>query len=464
MRFKSDVGSSPPPFKRVVMCTAHWAGILEEEKMFIKDKRTSLKSNLVIILLLLSSTFAFSYSFEDKYNCSILYRAIDNNINIRTEPNLTCKTLGQLFFNDRIYVDIERSTSEWFYCYIPKIDNIAYCSTKYFVIVPDFTEDLRKKYYDGDETVISDFKNKYIKPVVFDYIIENELSKFSEEKCLSIVKNIYESKNFKEGDSTILTSATRTNYYSVVQYLVSKEDILENINRKNNQYAPAIFWAIQNGNVKITELLLKNGADPNVRTVYGYTMKEHIDSYYVEGRISRNTANELIELLNKYNYKETDYLKRFISSPFLEIEKFPDRFFRESEIQKYKDIGYSIEIDEDNHIIKIRNERIEVTYCYSNSQREYYMVFLSIIPIEEDFMKNNIHVGISEKSIRSYFGEELFTFSKDVNNYVLSSHKKEDKGNKVFFQFSNNGLERITFVYYTWAKYINYNYESLQYY
>ena len=25
MRFKSDVGSSPPPFKRVVMLTRHWA-------------------------------------------------------------------------------------------------------------------------------------------------------------------------------------------------------------------------------------------------------------------------------------------------------------------------------------------------------------------------------------------------------------------------------------------------------
>ena len=91
------------------------------------------------------------------------------------------------------------------------------------------------------------------------------------------------------------------------------------------------------------------------------------------------------------------------------------------------------------------------------------MVFLSIIPIEEDFMKNNIHIGISEKSIRSFFDEELFTFSKDVNNYVLSSHKKEDKRDKVFFQFSKNGLERISFVYYAWADYINYNYDSLPY-
>lgn len=270
--------------------------------MFIKYKKTSLKYNLIIILFLLSNTFAFSYSFEDKYNCSTLYRAIDNNINIRTEPNLTCKTLGQLFFNDRIYVDKERSTSEWFYCYIPKIDNIAYCSTKYFVIVPDFTEDLRKKYYNGDETVISDFKNKYIKPVVFDYIIENELSKFSEEKCLSIVKNIYESKNFKEGDSTILTSATRTNYYSVVQYLVSKEDILENINRKNNLYAPALFWALQKDDFLITELLLQSGADPNFYTVYNTNAFESLDEFVEYGYMSEKDCADFKQLLLKYGY------------------------------------------------------------------------------------------------------------------------------------------------------------------
>ena len=34
MRFKSDVGSSPPPFKRVVMPTVHWAA--EKEKYGIK--------------------------------------------------------------------------------------------------------------------------------------------------------------------------------------------------------------------------------------------------------------------------------------------------------------------------------------------------------------------------------------------------------------------------------------------
>ena len=31
MRFKSDVGSSPPPFKCVVMTTGHWPAFLGRE-------------------------------------------------------------------------------------------------------------------------------------------------------------------------------------------------------------------------------------------------------------------------------------------------------------------------------------------------------------------------------------------------------------------------------------------------
>ena len=38
MRFKSDVGSSPPPFKRVVMATARWAAFFRKEKMEYKIK------------------------------------------------------------------------------------------------------------------------------------------------------------------------------------------------------------------------------------------------------------------------------------------------------------------------------------------------------------------------------------------------------------------------------------------
>jgi len=376
------------------MWIAHWA--TENKKMFKK-------------IFLLSFVMCFSISLFAQ-----VYKAIDNHINIRVEPNTNCPVLGQLFFNDEIFVINETANKDWFYCFVPKINNYAYCFSEYFI------KDVEK----------TELYNKYV---------------------------------YSNSDTTSLIDFTRKNDYLIVSYLLTKKECLKDINYPRSQYAPPIFWAIQNGNVKITELLLKNGADPNVRTAYWYTMMEYIDHFYIKGRISKNTANELKELLNKYNYKETDYLIRFVSSPFLEIEKFPNRFFRESEIQEYKDIGYSIEIDEDNHIITIRNERIEVIYCYSNSQREYYMVFLSIIPIEKDYMKNNIHIGISEKSIRSIFDEELFTFSKDVNYYVLSSHKKEDKRDKVFFQFSKNGLERITFVYYAWANYINYNYDSLPY-
>ncbi len=345
-----------------------------------------------------------------------VYKAIDNHINIRVEPNTNCTIVGQLFYNDEIYVIDEASNKNWFYCFVPKINNYAYCFSDFFI-------------KDVEKTALYD---KYV---------------------------------YSNNETTSLIDFTKSNNYLIVSYLLTKKECLGDINNKRSQYAPSIFWAIQNGNVKITELLLKNGANPNVRTAYGYTMMEHIDSYYIQGKISKNIANELKELLKKYKYKETDYLKRFIHSPFLEIEKLPDRFFRESEIQKYKDIGYSIEVDEDNHIIKIRNERIKAIYCRSQSEREYYIVFLSIIPFEEDYMKKNIHVGISEKSIRSYFDEELFKLSKDENHYVLCSNDEENDENTVFFKFNNNGLEQISFVYFwPWAKDINFIYESLQYY
>ena len=80
-------------------------------------------------------------------------------------------------------------------------------------------------------------------------------------------------------------------------------------------------------------------------------------------------------------------------------------------------------------------------------------------------MKNDLHVGVSEKTIRSYFDDELYSFIKDEKNYVLSSHRENDKGDRVFFQFSNKGLEQIYFVYYwSWVKDIDSFYESLHLY
>ncbi len=345
-----------------------------------------------------------------------VYKAIDNNINIRVEPNTNCTVLGQLFYGDEIFVIDETGNKNWLYCFVPKIKNYAYCFSKYFI-------------RDMEKTALYD---KYV---------------------------------YSNNETTSLIDFTQSNDYLIVAYLLTKKECLGDINYKKSQYAPPIFWAIQNGNVELVELLLKNRADPNVRTAYGYTMMEHIDSYYIQGRYSETTVTKLKELLEKYNYKETDYLKRFIHSPFLEIEKFPERFFRESEIQNYKNEGYIIKADDIKHSIKIKNDRIEVIYCYSSPEREYYKVFLRIIPYEEDYMKNGIHVGVSEKTIRSYFDDELYSFIKDEKNYVLSSHRENDKGDRVFFQFSNKGLEQIYFVYYwSWVKDIDSFYESLHLY
>ena len=52
-----------------------------------------------------------------------------------------------------------------------------------------------------------------------------------------------------------------------------------------------------------------------------------------------------------------------------------------------------------------------------------------------------------------------------MNHYVLYSHEEIDEEDKVFFQFSNKGLEQIYFVYYwPWAKDIDSFYENIHFY
>ncbi len=59
MRFKSDVGSGPPPFKRVVMLTAHWAGFMKMLLLYIY---------LIIFVLILISIVLNIYEKRFKQN------------------------------------------------------------------------------------------------------------------------------------------------------------------------------------------------------------------------------------------------------------------------------------------------------------------------------------------------------------------------------------------------------------
>ena len=92
------------------------------------------------------------------------------------------------------------------------------------VVDVNFDGEIKEKYFNGDEQVISAFKKKYISEVYFDNLIEYDLVELPENQCVDIVRNIYDSKNFLIGDSTILIAATKLNYYTVVEYLIAKEE------------------------------------------------------------------------------------------------------------------------------------------------------------------------------------------------------------------------------------------------
>lgn len=258
-----------------------------------------------VLLLFYIPVFALSlpnYIKTLEFECNECYRAVDDRINVRKEPNLNSKIIGKLYYDDEIYVDVEKSSKEWLYCYVPKFQILAYCSSQFFVKKPEFSGDIKERYYHRDEEIINEFKKKHICGVNLDKVIEFDLADFSEEDCLFIIQNIYESKNFEVSDSTVLISAAKLNYYSVVEFLVNKEDIKKDINTKNNQYAPALFWALYKGNFDIAKILLENGADPNFYTVSSKKAFDCISDFKKTGSINELDANKLEKLLLDYGY------------------------------------------------------------------------------------------------------------------------------------------------------------------
>lgn len=133
-------------------------------------------------------------------------------------------------------------------------------------------------------------------------LIQYYLQDKDEETCLRIVKlAVYNKGKMTYGMdiSNPLIESCKLNYYELTEYLLTTtaKDI---INYPYSQYAPALFWALKAGNVELTELLLKNGADPKSETQCERTYMDEIEQFIADKRISPETGNKLKELLLKY--------------------------------------------------------------------------------------------------------------------------------------------------------------------
>lgn len=125
------------------------------------------------------------------------------------------------------------------------------------------------------------------------------------EKNLLLLKIKYENfdgNNIKTQDNTLLIETVKQGFYSSVEYLLSYNCFVTIINESFDQSAPPLFWALVNGNKDITELLLRNGANPNFKTEKGLSAYESIDEFVTKQFITQMKADELKQILHDFGY------------------------------------------------------------------------------------------------------------------------------------------------------------------
>ena len=263
-----------------------------------------MKKYITLIIAVFIYGVLFSQVTSEKQSFDSYYFAIDDYINIRSEPSTKSKVLGKLFINDEIIVNQEKSSKEWFYCYIPKYDCVGYCFSTYFKYKPFFNE-LIYGLIQNDKDSISIVESGNFQTICLDVLIKNYLSGITEKDCLKLIKIAYSSGcNYASRDDTILIEAVKLNYFSIVDYLLSIPEIKDEINIKKNQFAPPLFWALWNDNIDVVELLLKNGAEPNYETAYSTHAFDNILEFIEINRVQENNAKELREVLIKYGYNK----------------------------------------------------------------------------------------------------------------------------------------------------------------
>ena len=271
---------------------------------------------LFLSLFLLFSSFSFAQEAdgddeipeEDKidlqaeYDCYTCYRAIQNGVNVRNEPNTHCKILGELSEGDEIYVNKRFTVGRWLFCYVPRYDIIAYCSSRMVEYKPFIYEIIKDLIHNKRETVEM-VTAKNVQDYPLDLLLSNYLKDEDEECCLRIAKLAYDCGcDYDSDKSTSLIQAANRNFYKLMEFLLSKDEFMEEINVMNNAFGTPLFTALYNGNYRIAHLLLKNGADPNIQTIYDWTMYDTIDAAVKKGKASSETASSLKELLLAYGY------------------------------------------------------------------------------------------------------------------------------------------------------------------
>ena len=239
---------------------------------------------------------------QEEYDCYTCYRAIQDGVNVRNEPNTHGKILGELSKDDEIYVNKRFTVGRWLFCYVPRYDIIAYCSSRVVTYKP-FIYEIIKELIRNDYEAVEMVKNEYVQTYPLDLLLSGYLKDEDEETCLRIAKLAYDCGcDYDSDKSTSLIQAANRSFYKLMEFLLSKEEFLDEINVMNNAFGTPLFTALYNGNYKLAYLLLKNGANPNIQTIYDWTMFDTINAALKKEKITPEAAQNLKDLLLAYGY------------------------------------------------------------------------------------------------------------------------------------------------------------------
>lgn len=296
--------------------------------------------------------------------------------------------------------------------------------------------------------------NNNIENISIEEVLK-ETSAYSDDIQLKLVKLAYENGASLSGSSsTALIEAVRMNKYSIVEYLLSLDDGKELIDVKHNMFARPLFYALYNGNEKITELLLINGADPSLTTSYGDTMGEMLQNWSNEGILTKEKVKELNQLLEKYscNIKIIPLeMSDFIKYPFKDVELTNNRLkyqdFYDTYSKEYKIEGT---FNKDSHcMIKVSNQNTGRIYVWVPEMEEFFNLSLSIKLTDKDILQRNISKGMSIEEVIDIFNDKNYIIDED-NGFTTLEYNIDGSG---FCRFSfYNGLLQEIYIIKDWSR------------